>query len=548
MSDTWEQVVDYHQATKHRFDGFAKGPGYMDWATQPDPFRRYQGARLIQLERPEPGEDPAYGPAFSWGHVEPVALDRTCVSQLFFDSLSISAWKRAGDTTWALRVNPSSGNLHPTEGYLISGPVTDLVDRPMVGHYAPREHALEVRSEFSLELWQQLVAPLPAGTLLVGLTSIHWREAWKYGERAFRYCQHDVGHAIAAVSIAAAGLGWQATLLDDLGSDQIARLLGVSNSQGAEAEHPDCVLAIYPQDQTCERNFLSGGPLAAFADLTWRGEPNQLSPRHRPWPVIDQVAAATAKPPTAGAYSRPSSPAGPSGFGDTRPFGLRQMIRQRRSAVAMDPNGSIGRDAFYRILNKTIPGPGRLPFDTLPWRPRVHLLLFVHRVEGLEPGLYLLLRQVEPTAVLQDAMKDEFLWERPESCPPDMHLYRLARGDARNAARLLSCQQDIAADGCFSVGMLAEFEDPLGRIGPWFYRRLFWECGVIGQVLYLEAEAAGVRGTGIGCYFDDPVHDLLGLQTRQYQSLYHFTVGHPIEDARLTTLPAYPPGPASGRS
>jgi SagB-type dehydrogenase family enzyme len=545
MSDTWEQVVEYHQATKHRFDGFARGPEYMDWATQPDPFRRYQGTRLIQLERPEPGEDPAYGPAFSRGHVEPAALDRTRVSQLFFDSLAISAWKRAGDTTWALRVNPSSGNLHPTEGYLISGPVPDLVDRPMVGHYAPREHALEVRSEFSLELWQQLVAPLPAGTLLVGLTSIHWREAWKYGERAFRYCQHDVGHAIAAVSIAAAGLGWQATLLDDLGSDQIARLLGVSDSQGAEAEHPDCVLAIYPQDQTCERNSLPGGPLAVFLDLTWWGEPNQLSPRHRPWPAIDQVAAATAKPPTAGAYSSPSSPAGPSGFADTRPFGLRPMIRQRRSAVAMDPNGSIGRDAFYRILNKTIPGPGRLPFDTLPWSPRVHLVLFVHRVEGLEPGLYLLLRQAEPTAVLQEAMKGEFLWERPESCPPDVHLYRLARGDARNAARLLSCQQDIAADGCFSVGMLADFQDPLRRIGPWFYRRLFWECGVIGQVLYLEAEAAGVRGTGIGCYFDDAVHDLLGLQTRQYQSLYHFTVGHPIEDARLTTLPAYPPGPAS---
>ena len=35
------------------------------------------------------------------------------------------------------------------------------------------------------------------------------------------------------------------------------------------------------------------------------------------------------------------------------------------------------------------------------------------------------------------------------------------------------------------------------------YRRLFWECGLIGQVLYLEAEAAGVRGTGIGCFYDD---------------------------------------------
>jgi len=59
-------------------------------------------------------------------------------------------------------------------------------------------------------------ARFPPGTFFTGLTSIHWREAWKYGQRAYRYCQHDAGHAIGAISIAAAGLGWQARILDDL--------------------------------------------------------------------------------------------------------------------------------------------------------------------------------------------------------------------------------------------------------------------------------------------------------------------------------------------
>ncbi len=62
---------------------------------------------------------------------------------------------------------------------------------------------------------------------------------------------------------------------------------------------------------------------------------------------------------------------------------------------------------------------------------------------------------------------------------------------------------------------------------------------MIGQVLYLEAEAAGVRATGIGCFFDDPVHELFGLTGREYQSLYHFTTGGPVDDPRLTTLPPY---------
>ena len=86
---------------------------------------------------------------------------------------------------------------------------------------------------------------------------------------------------------------------------------------------------------------------------------------------------------------------------------------------------------------------------------------------------------------------------------------------------------------------LAEFEQPLKTYGSWFYRRLYWECGVIGQLLYLEAEAYGIQSTGIGCFFDDPVHELLGLRDRSYQSLYHFTVGGAVIDTRLTTLLPY---------
>jgi len=55
----------------------------------------------------------------------------------------------------------------------------------------------------------------------------------------------------------------------------------------------------------------------------------------------------------------------------------------------------------------------------------------------------------------------------------------------------------------------------------------------------LEAEETNIRSTGIGCYFDDPVHDVFGISSRDWQSFYHFTVGGPVEDSRLTTLPAY---------
>jgi hypothetical protein len=166
----------------------------------------------------------------------------------------------------------------------------------------------------------------------------------------------------------------------------------------------------------------------------------------------------------------------------------------------------------------------------------VHLAIFVHRVEGLEPGLYLLAREGDARPALEAALGRAHLWERAHDALP---FVRLARGDCRGLARRLSCDQDIAADGFFSLAMIAEFDASLEAEGPAFYRHLFWETGVVGQVLYLEAEACGGRATGIGCFYDDPVHEALGLRDHTYQSLYHFAVGRPVEDARLTTEPGY---------
>ena len=137
---------------------------------------------------------------------------------------------------------------------------------------------------------------------------------------------------------------------------------------------------------------------------------------------------------------------------------------------------------------------------------------------------------------LRAACGRDFLWERASD---DLPLFLLARGDCRSLARRLSCDQEIAADGFFSLGMIADFEASLSEHGEAFYRHLFWESGFVGQILYLEAEAAGARSTGIGCFYDDPVHDVLGLEGHAFQSLYHFTVGVPVEDARLTSEPGY---------
>ncbi|HSC76003.1 MAG TPA: SagB/ThcOx family dehydrogenase, partial [Pseudomonadales bacterium] len=377
-----QKVLDYHAASKHAFQHFANGPGYLDWDTQPDPFRRYDGVRIITLETcPVAEAKPAmnsvlYDEAFIPGRIASTALDAQFISRLFFDSMAISAWKVAGSSRWALRVNPSSGNLHPTEAYLICGPVEGLSASPMVCHYRPLEHALEVLAAFDTTLWKNLCAGFPDNTVFVALTSIHWREAWKYGLRAYRYCQHDTGHAIGAVSIAAAGMGWQARILDDLGTEELAWLTGTFRAHDAEREEPDLLLALCPCDSDMRATGLPAESIQTFRSLVWHGQPNRLSSSHIEW-GIEKIAEAARKPRTANMHAAWHALPTPI-LPEIRATALRKIIHQRRSAVDMDGVTRLSRNAFFHILQKTLPISGAAPFQALPWSPHIHLAIFVH--------------------------------------------------------------------------------------------------------------------------------------------------------------------------
>jgi len=207
--------------------------------------------------------------------------------------------------------------------------------------------------------------------------------------------------------------------------------------------------------------------------------------------------------------------------------------------VDFDGVAGISRETFLAILDTTLPRTAVPPFDAWPLPPQLHLVLFVHRVTGLEPGLYLWPRASADAVALGKTFGANLRWEAVTDSAITAPLYRLGKGDLRDFARTLSCHQDIAADGAFTLGMLARFEPVLRERGAAAYRELFWEAGMIGQTLYLAAEAAGVRGTGIGCYFDDMLHRALGLADHDWQSLYHFTIGSPVADLRLRTAPAY---------
>ena len=413
-------VRAYHEQTKHHFNRFARSLGYLDWATQPHPFRTFAGAETIDLVEPlrsarafgRPADaggswvDAGFDDLFARPRAGRLAPGLPAVSVLLRYSLGLSAWKQAGPSRWALRVNPSSGNLHPTEGYVVLGP--GVAGAAGVFHYAPQTHALERRCAIDAAGWEAAAVEWPPGAFLCALSAIHWREAWKYGERAFRYCQHDTGHAVAALRYAAALIGWDLRVVRGWTSAGLAALMGLDRAgdfTDAEAEEPSCLMLVSPSPAAA-RAHVDTRLADVLRGAPWTGRANQLSPDHVPWEWIDAVAAASRVVDVAGAAdgtdagARDTSPAAARraaapviarpGPGAAAPS-AETLLLQRRSAQRLDGTSSIDLDRFLAMMRRLLPDAG-VPFDALATEPRVHLALFVHRVNGLEPGIYALVR------------------------------------------------------------------------------------------------------------------------------------------------------------
>ncbi len=453
---------EYHEATKHTAERLRHSSHSLDWANMPDPFRHYDGAPLVDLPA-----DPEAPPVSAWdvlrGRLGPrVAIEGPdFFSRLLFYSASISATKRApSGVRYSLRVNPSSGNLHPTEFHFAARGIAGWEDG--VYHYRPSQHMVERRGRgaFGFEAQVEVV-----------LTSIAWREAWKYRDRAYRYCLLDMGHAWQSLELAARAMGWPCEsqgLFDDTALAERLRL--------PDEEWPLLVARIG------ERTVPS------VKVIEWSGgTPNALSDFPNLPDSIAAVHAATMASTTT-SWTMATPPVDGESVGGVT---IGEVVRRRRSAL--DFIGGTQAISLAQLLALLSVARTQL----------LELYLYVHRVDGLPPGLY---RARE-------------------------HLECLRRGDQRVVAAGLSLGQNLAGNACVALSMLADLDKADDCYGPRGYRYAHMEAGALGQRLYVGAEALGLRATGIGAFFDDRVHEYLGVERKRV--VYHFAIGYPVADPRL---------------
>jgi SagB-type dehydrogenase family enzyme len=339
--------------------------------------------------------------------------------------------------------------------------------------------------------------------LVFVLTSIVWREAWKYRDRAYRYCLHDIGHAWQALALAGRAMGCESFAFGSFPDDEISARCLLN-----EDEWPMLIITLQgPAIPVISRELPK--------PVLYRGEANQLSDEKISYPRIEKIHAAT-KLPTAmkelsdsanfsdalktnvsGGIELPPPLSTSNSFGD--------VVRTRRSALDFR-----GGDELISLaqLSTLLSGTAKPLFADFATQRFVQLYLYVHRVEGLATGVY-------------------GYW------PEHARLEQIKLGDQRLVAAALSLGQDLAGNSCVTFSMIGNFEKATQIYGDRGYRYVHFEAGAIGQRMYLAAEALGLRATGIGAFFDDEVHKYLNLAPEQGQVVYHFAVGYPVPDPRL---------------
>jgi SagB-type dehydrogenase family enzyme len=493
---------EYHESTKHSAQSLRRTQHVLDWANMPDPFRHYEGVPIVDLPADPPSPQISMLEVLQGAAGNAPATDGpTFLSQLLFYSAAVSASKLVPSTgdKYALRVNPSSGNLHPTEFHFFTRGLKRWPDG--LYHYRPSSHMAEQRALGNFET-------MPAGgfaPIVFVLTSIAWREAWKYRDRAYRYCLHDMGHAWQAIALAVRAVGCDSFATGHFPDDEVARLCRLSDD-----EWPMLIIA------------LRGGCIPARdsegSEKIWFGGiANRLSTEQIPYPPIDRMHAATKLKDGGRGIIPETEPAG-TGSGEiklpppaasartlsVRAFG--EVARTRRSALGFEGGArSMSLAQLSAILAATAQ-----PFSAdFAGQRFIQLYLYAHRVDGLAPGVY-------------------------RHWPRNAELEQIRAGDQRVAAAGLSLGQDLAGNACVAFSMIADLDRAAGSHGDRGYRYVHFEAGAIGHRLYLAAEALGLGSTGIGAFFDDEVHRYLDVAPARGQVVYHFAIGYPVSDPRLS--------------
>ena len=506
-------VRRYHEATSHLIHSAGLGEQYagsMDEALRPRLYKLYPTLSPIPLPQDlEPSTMPALdaiADAAGAGAPGEHIPDLATLARLLLLTDGIIRRVNRGGREVDFRAAPCTGALYHEELYLVCG---DLPGLPAgVYHYGVHDHALrrlrdgDYRAHL-VEASGGEPALVRAPAILV-TTSVFWRNAWKYLNRAYRHAYWDTGTMLPNTLAAAAATGLPArlvlafadqavaALLDvDLDREGVISLVALGRTTVEPPPAPSIHLMELPTDpysvreldlplirETHRATLLPSGEEVA----SWRAADSNMELKSVPSSSLIDL-------PTPDPAGLPRDP-------------FEDLIQRRRSTRRFSHEPAT-LDQLSTLLDRTtrgVPsdslGPEGVPFNTA--------YLIVNAVENLTPGSYVYHREVHAVELLHPLTEDE----------------------TRERSASLALGQDAGGDAAVNVYFLADLDPILARYGDRGYRLAHLGGALVAGKLYVIAYALGLGSTGL-TFFDDAVTDFFAPHAAGKSVMFLVAIGVP---------------------
>ena len=502
---TWK----YHDGTKHSYWSIRNSPHFLDWANRPQPFKIYPKIEPLPLPRDLPQTGAAALSAIS----EPVPSSRADsvpdiqdLARILYFSAGITKQRKDPGGEIYFRAAACTGALYEIELYVVSSDLPGL--GAGVYHFNPADVSLRLlrKGDFRGNLarataMEPAVAHAPATIICTGT---YWRNAWKYQARTYRHFGWDNGTLLANMLAVSAASGLPAEIVLGFVDAEVNRLLDLDTRR-------EVSLCLVPIGRTSESS------LPPPREATALGlETIPLSRHEVEYPAmfeihdasslesVEEVSQWRAQPPvlpsSALAGKAVRLPRGPEA--EQPKDTIEQVILRRGSARTFDKKASITLVQLSTILDYATRG---LPADFLePLGAQLNdLYLIVHSVQGLKPGAYFFGREQNTLELLKE-------------------------GEFRAEAHHLGLEQDLPADACVDIFLLADLKRILERYGNRGYRAVQLEAGTIGGRIYLAAYAQHLGATGL-TFFDDDVINFFSPHAKGKSAIFLLAMGKPLK-------------------
>lgn len=494
-----DSALRYHDATKHSEISLGTSAHHLDWDNKPAPFKVYKNLDSIPLppDFPIPNE-PALEAIRGQRKQEPKkSLDMKHLAEVLFFTAGLTRKMRFGSEIYYMRAASATGALYPIELYVISTGIDGL--GPGVYHFNPLDFTLlRIREGQYSSIVAEATDNPQSSAATIAMTSLAWRNAWKYEARSYRHWFWDGGVMAANLLAVCHSEHLDVRVLLGFVDSEIDNLLGLYPSKEATV-----ALMMINQSRVTE------GSSAVQEVRSLRVESENLSRDEVEYPIIWQTNVASSLSSRSEvhswhqSFSRESQSPRP-GFHSRELSDTLARVILRRGSTRKFAQKPISSKALVTILEAST-GPVPLDFQSEDGT-LIDFYMIVNDVEDLEPGSYYYDRRTGS-------------------------LGQLKPGRLRYVSGYLCLNQLLFGDASVVFFLMTDLGSVLDRLGDRGYRAAQFEGGIRAGKIYLSAYAQGIGASG-STFFDDAVTEFFSPHADKKSTMIVVGVGVPAYKAR----------------